>query len=66
MSYIAEQVDDIIKSLRAEAYRLLDEAKDIEDAWGDYDFDFLVNHGVISPREREIWEEEMEARLENW
>ena len=47
-SFVGERIRDAIRAMRDEAYDLRRRADDIESAWGEHDYAFLRDVGVIT------------------
>ena len=47
-SFIGERIRDAIRFMREEAHDLRKKADDIEDAWGQHDYAYLRDVGVIT------------------
>lgn len=47
-SYVIEKIEDIINHYKSVSHEAAQKVIEIEKAWGDWDFDYLVGTGIIS------------------
>lgn len=59
--FVGERIRDAIRYMREEAYDLRRRADDIESAWGEHDYAFLRDVGVITASQYADIVAEMEA-----
>jgi hypothetical protein len=51
LGVLGEKIDAGIRNLQDERYEISERISDLEDAWSEYDYDFLRSEGLLSEKD---------------